>query len=155
MGYKPLHFTDARVCTWLYGICFLLCRNICRNEPVCLCATSSSCEDGITMKRYPVMKSEATPYFLKLRCVHDRPSFLYALTSLMSSFFVCLERVTCPFSLGLNERCTFLYIQAGKHKRDEEGRRETACLALGEKQTVCNFLPVRLCRCYEIRRIAW
>jgi hypothetical protein len=71
-------------------------------------AASSSCEDGITMKLYPVMKSEATPYCLELRCVYGRPSFLYAPTSLMSSFLcVRLERAMCPFSLGLNKRCSF------------------------------------------------
>lgn len=109
MGYKPLYFTDARTYTLVCKVCLLLRWNIYRNEPVCLCGTSSSCEEGITMKLCPVMKSEATPNFLKLRRVYDRPSFLYALTSLMSSFFVCvcLERVTCPFSLGLNKRCSF------------------------------------------------
>jgi hypothetical protein len=86
------------------------------------------------MKLYPVMQSEGTPYCLELRCVYGRPSFLYAPTSLMSSFLcVRLERVVCPLSHGLNNRWQFLYILTGKPERDEEGHREMACLSLGRE----------------------
>ena len=68
--------------TWFVGC--LLCRwKVCKGEAVCW---SPSRIDGIMMRQYPVMKSEATPHYLELQFVHDRPSFLYSPASLMSCF---------------------------------------------------------------------
>lgn len=75
-----LHFADRDMVCRMY----LLCRwKVCKDEAVCC---SPFRIDGIMMRQYPVMKSEATPHYLQLQFVHDRPSFLYSPASLMSSF---------------------------------------------------------------------
>jgi len=123
----------------------LVCRwKACKGEPVCC---SPSRIGGIMMRRDPVMKSEATPHYLELQFVHDRPSFLYSAASLMSSFFIsCLVHVMSSFFLGRNWRCMFLYMQAGEH-RHEEVQRQKASLRGGENRQIL----ARLCTYYEMR----
>jgi hypothetical protein len=111
-----------------------VCRwKVCKGETVCC---SPSRIDGIMMRQDPVMKSEATPHYLELQFVHDRPSFLYSPASLMSSFlFRFWYMLWALFFRGRNWRCMFLYVQAGEHRHEEVERQKTS-LRGGENSQV-------------------
>lgn len=103
------------------------------------------------MRQDPVMKSEATPHYLELQFVHDRPSFLYSATSLMSSFlFRFWYMLWALFFLVETGDVCFLYMQAGEH-RHEEVQRQKASLRGGENRQVL----ARLCTYYEMHSAAW
>lgn len=108
---------------------------VCMDEAVCC---SPIRIDGIMMRQDPVMKSEATPHYLELQFVHDRPSFLYSPVSLMSSFLFRVWYMLWAlffFFLGRNWRCMFLYMQAGEHSH-EEVQRQKVSLRGGENRQV-------------------
>ena len=102
------------------------------------------------------MKSAATPHYLSLQCVRDTPSFLYALTSLMSPFLFDFWCMLCVRFLLVETGdvcfCTSGLANIGARKFKEErvvwcGGENRRCLT----SCKCRTLYTR----YEIHSTAW